>query len=100
MDTLIQADIFFFITTVITIVVGIILAVALVYVVSLLKDFKYIVKIIREGTDALAQDIHDLRREAKKEGLKVKSLLSFTDRFTNVVKSVKKTQKSKSKSKK
>ena len=78
MDTLIQADIFFFITTVITIVVGILVAVTLIYLVFLLKDLKHIAHTVRTGADILADDVNDLRKEIKREGVKVKSLVNFT----------------------
>ena len=78
MDTLIQADIFFFVTTVITIVVGILVAVSLIYLAFLLKDLKHIAHTVRTGADILADDVNDLRKEIKREGIKVKSLVNFT----------------------
>ena len=81
MDTLIQADIFFFITTIVTMVVGILVAILLVYAVFLVKDLKHIVRTWRAGTDILAKDATNLRAAIIKGGVKAKSLLDLTKLF-------------------
>ena len=78
MDTLIQADIFFFVTTVVAIVVGILVAVVLTYSALALRDLRHIAHTVRTGADLLADDIHDLRHEIKHDGVKLKSLINLT----------------------
>lgn len=78
MDSLIQADIFFFVTTIVTIVVGILIAVAITYLVFVLRDLKHIAHTVRTGADILADDVSDLRDEIKREGVKMKSLVNFS----------------------
>lgn len=78
MDSLIQADIFFFVTTIVTIVVGILIAVTLTYLVFVLRDLKHIAHTARTGADILADDVHDLRNELKRKGAKVKSIIDFS----------------------
>ncbi|OHB21443.1 MAG: hypothetical protein A2939_00975 [Parcubacteria group bacterium RIFCSPLOWO2_01_FULL_48_18] len=82
METLLKADIFFFITAVAIIIVAGMFAVALVYAVKILKDVKYISSRAKEETDKIAGDIDELRAEAKEEGGKLKYLFhSLTKLF-------------------
>ena len=94
MDTLIHADIFFFVTTIVVIVVGILFAIALIYLVMILKRVKNITEAVREETILFREDIHELRGSVKREGFKLKSMLNFGynifDRFNG-----KKSKKSK-----
>ena len=78
MDAFLQLDIFFFVTTVVTILVGILIAIALAYLAFILRDLKHITYTVRSGADILAEDIGDLRDEIKREGVKIKSLVDFT----------------------
>ncbi len=78
MDTLIQADIFFFVTTVVTIVIGVLIAVGLTYLVFVLRDLKHISHTVRTGADILADDISGLSQDIRRNGVKVKSLVDFT----------------------
>ena len=78
MNSLIQADIFFFVTTIVTIVVGILIAVALTYLVFMLRDLKHIAHTVRTGADILADDVNDLRGNIKRKGAKVKSMIDFS----------------------
>lgn len=67
MNTLIHADIFFFITTIVTIVLGILLAIALIYITIILADIREISRIARRESDEIAEDIHVLRKEVHSE---------------------------------
>lgn len=77
MNTLIHADIFFFITTTAVIFLTFILAIIGVYVVLILQDTKAITKKIKEESDELAGDLKELRGEIKKEGANLKKLFNF-----------------------
>ena len=68
MDTLVQADIFFFITSAAVVVVSIATLVALVFFIQILLDVRYTSKKIREETDKIISDVDDLRKFVKKEG--------------------------------
>lgn len=81
MDALIQTDIFFFVTTVVTIVIGIIGAIVLTCLAFLLNDLRQIAKTVRRQADLVATDVDDLRKEIQKEGVKVKSLVNFTQKI-------------------
>lgn len=77
MATLIHADVFFFITSIVTVVLGVLFAVALFYIVLILRDLRYLSDLARKGGDKLALDMDGLRDAAKAEGLKVKSIFDF-----------------------
>jgi hypothetical protein len=77
MDTLIHADIFFFVTTVVVIIVGIALTVALIYLAKVLSDIKEITKQVKEETILFREDIGELRGDIKKEGFRIERFMMF-----------------------
>jgi hypothetical protein len=77
MDTLIHADIFFFVTTVVVILVGIALTVALIYLAKVLSDIKEITKQVKEETILFREDIKGLRSDVKQEGFRVERFWMF-----------------------
>ena len=77
MGTLIQADIFFFITGIFVIFLTVGFGVALVYIIPILKDMRHLSALAREEGDKLAQDIDELRSAVKEEGMKAKSILGY-----------------------
>ena len=77
MATLIHADIFFFITSVVTVILGILVAVALFYIVLILRDLRHISDLAQKSGDKLAGDLDELREAAKEEGLKMKTIFDF-----------------------
>lgn len=77
MATLIHADIFFFITTIVTIVLGILFAVVIFYIILILRDLRHISELARKGGEKLAGDLDELRETAKEEGLKIKTIFDF-----------------------
>ncbi len=65
MNTLIHADIFFFVTTIVFVVIGILIAIALAFLIYILKDMKEMSRIIRrEGTE-IAEDMDMVRQELR-----------------------------------
>jgi hypothetical protein len=77
MNTLIHADIFFFVTTVVVIVVGITLTVALIYLAKVLNDVKEITKQVKEETILFREDIGELRGDIKHEGFRAERFWVF-----------------------
>lgn len=75
MDTLIHADVFFFVTAIAVVVVGFVLAVGGVYLILILRDLRYIIGRAREESDQIVQDIHDLRATVREEGVRLKMLI-------------------------
>ncbi len=75
METLIHADVFFFVTAIAVVVVGFVLAIGGVYLVLILRDVRYIVRQARTGSDQLSQDLHDLRVILRTEGSNLRTLI-------------------------
>lgn len=71
MNTLIHADIFFFITTIFIVFLTIGFVIMLAYIVPILKNIRYISALVRKEGDKLAQDIEGLRSTIKEEGSKI-----------------------------
>ena len=68
MNALVQADIFFFVTTAAIVVVTIAIVIALVFFIQILRDVRHVSKRAREESDRFLTDMEDLRRFLKKEG--------------------------------
>ena len=64
MQTLIHADIFFFIATIATAIIGIGIAVALVFIILILKNLHKLSETVRAEADHIAGDIDALRAKA------------------------------------
>jgi uncharacterized membrane protein YgaE (UPF0421/DUF939 family) len=77
MDTLVHADIFFFVSTVALIVIGIGVAIALFYLIRILKDISHVSGKVKEESDAIITDVRTLRGHIKTEGFKMKYLSGF-----------------------
>ena len=77
METLIHADIFFFITSIFVVFLTVGFGIALVYIIPILKDMRHLSALAREEGDKLTQDIDDLRGAVKEEGMKAKSILDY-----------------------
>ncbi|HTY39991.1 MAG TPA: hypothetical protein VMC43_02790 [Candidatus Paceibacterota bacterium] len=81
MDTLIHADVFFFVTAIAVVIVGFVLAIAGVYFILILRDVRYIARRAREGSDQLTQDVNDLRATLRAEGAQLKMLIDGLTRM-------------------
>jgi len=77
MDTIIKADIFFFITAIAVVIITIALSIVGYYIVLVMRDAKYISGKLRHATDELEGDFETLRQEVSQEGHKAKYLLDF-----------------------
>lgn len=77
MNTLLQADIFFFITSIAVVVVAIALCIGLWHCIHILRDARHITGKMRQAADALYGDFEHLRSEVKDEGRRAKFLVDF-----------------------
>ncbi|PIR97432.1 MAG: hypothetical protein COT91_01345 [Candidatus Doudnabacteria bacterium CG10_big_fil_rev_8_21_14_0_10_41_10] len=77
MESIIKSDIFFFVTTVITILLAILVAVVLVYLIKILRDAKKIIGHIKQEAEAIAKDITGLRETVRQEGEKIRKFVDF-----------------------
>ena len=76
MESLIHADIFFFITSIVAVILGILIAIILAYLVIILRDIREISRIARSETTDLADDIHTMRSEVHNQLRKNSSILT------------------------
>ena len=70
-DTLLRADIFFFITSVAVVIITVALAVAFFQFIQILRDVRYVSKRLREEADRILTDVEGVRKFVKKEGRQV-----------------------------
>ncbi len=82
MNPLIQANIFFVITSVAVILLTILGIVMLTYVVLILRDFRGISQKVREETDLIATDIDSARAHIKEKGASIGSTIDFFRELT------------------
>ncbi|MEO8637313.1 MAG: hypothetical protein ABI430_00225 [Candidatus Taylorbacteria bacterium] len=77
MDSLIHADIFFFITTIAVILLTLGLIVALVYAIRILKSVDHISTKVKEESDRVIEDLGELRSNVKDNGWKLGHIMRF-----------------------
>ena len=77
MESIIKADIFFFITSIAVAVFIIGMIIAMVYVIRILNDMKRISKTMLKESDKFANDIDSIREAVKSEGAKAKTIANF-----------------------
>ena len=74
MQSLVHADIFFFISTVCLVVLSILLAVALYYAIGILRNVREVSERITKASGDIERDLDALRYSVKSEGAKVKGI--------------------------
>ncbi len=62
MESIIKSDIFFFIATVMTVLVGLLVAVICVYVITVLRHIKFIVDKIRSVTEGVTSAMQTVQK--------------------------------------
>ncbi len=65
MDTLLKADLFFFVTTIVVAVWGVLLTIIFLYVISIIRAVKRMVERAHEELDSIAADFSDMRHTVK-----------------------------------
>lgn len=83
MDDFFRMDVFFVITTVFIIILGVLLSMALYRVIRILKDVEHVSENISKESDLIQEDVAHLRAHVRKEGFRLAHLFSF---FRSLVK--------------
>jgi hypothetical protein len=78
MQTLVHADIFFFISTLCLVVLSILAAVGLYYAIGILRDMREISARIKKASLDMEKDLDGLRNAVKAEGNKVRGIADLT----------------------
>ena len=81
MNDFLKMDIFFAVTTLITVVLGIFLAIVLWRLERVLKNVEHISEQVAIGSDALREDLMELRSNIKSGKGRLKSFFSFLGMF-------------------
>ncbi len=68
MNTLIHADIFFFIASIAFVVISICALVAIIYLIKILRDFSQVSQKVKEESGEIIADLHQLRGSIKAQG--------------------------------
>ncbi len=80
-ETLIHADIFFFITTIALVVISIGLSISLFYIIKILRNIRDISDKANKESDEIVADIQRLRRAVRDEGVKWKAVSDLVRLF-------------------
>ena len=83
MNTLIHADVFFFVTTIAVVVVTTAFTVAFVYFIGVLKNVRDVSESIKEEAGLIREDMREAREKNKRDGFKLKHIISLFSRFSN-----------------
>ena len=97
MDSLIHADIFFFVTTIAVIVAVIVLGVVAFYVIKILRDVVSVMKIVKAETEAVQNDVESARRYIKTKGVRLSTWIETIVAFFLARRSLKKRRRSRKK---
>lgn len=81
METLIQADIFFFISTLCLVTITAALLVAIYQVIKILRQIGNFLGTISEGTQALSDDLGEVRAKLRDRGVLTGFILSLMSAF-------------------
>lgn len=68
MDTLMKADIFFFVTTISVILLTLLAIVAFIYIVKILHNIRAISETIKNESNLIAEDMDDIRARVRSSG--------------------------------
>jgi hypothetical protein len=77
MDQFIQQDIFFFVTTIAVLLVSLLLSILLMYFIKIAHTTNYILKKVKVETDIISGELGELRRNIRKEGVRIKHFTKF-----------------------
>ena len=77
MDTVMKADIFFFITAIAVLIGAILLIIILIYGIKIVKDLLSISNRVKHEAELISMDIHEAREHIKKKGAEYSSMFDF-----------------------
>jgi uncharacterized protein (UPF0335 family) len=81
METLIHADIFFFITTIAVALVTVGIVIALAYLIKILRNVSEVSEKVKEEGAEILEDIHTMRHDLKRDGFRFRFIKNFFARL-------------------
>ena len=80
MEDFLKMDVFFVVATIVAVVVGLLVSVALYYVIRLLRIITHITEQVEEEAITIRKDIAEVRTRVHKEGLRFKLLSGLLEK--------------------
>jgi predicted RNase H-related nuclease YkuK (DUF458 family) len=80
-ESLVHADIFFFVSTMALVVISIGIGIALFYAIRILRTVRDIAEKVQEESEQAISDLRKLRHELRDEGMKWKHVADLTRHF-------------------
>lgn len=77
MQEILKADIFFFVTTIVVVLVGICLIIFLIYALQIIADVKFISRKVKQESEEFIQDAKEMREAIKEKGTSLVGILSL-----------------------
>jgi len=77
MNEILNANIFFFVTTIAVVIFVILGIIALYYLILILKNAKDVSQRIEKGSEMIGEDIIELRKNVKTEGFRLVYFITF-----------------------
>jgi uncharacterized membrane protein len=81
MNSLIHADIFFFVSTIALILISIGIIIIIVYIIKILRTVSEVSDKVKEESTEIIHDIHTLRGDIRREGFQARYIKSFFGRL-------------------
>lgn len=72
-----QANVFFFVTTITVAVIGIFAGIILFYVLKIVRDVREITEKMKRKSDEISMDIDDLRARIREDGVRFRDVAMF-----------------------
>jgi len=76
-NSLIQANIFFFLTSISVVLLTLLIIAVLMYMMLILRDFRGVSHKVKEEADLIAMDIDEARAHLKREGSDMKNTYDY-----------------------
>jgi hypothetical protein len=92
MDLVLQTNIFFYITSAAVVVVTVLVCVVLYYVARILRDVREVTDRVKRGTEHLADDLENLRRDIKQDGMHLRDIAMYFVRRAGIIPGAKSTR--------
>ncbi len=81
METIMKSEIFFFISSIATVILTILIGIMAAYLIRILRNVDNISEKAKDEADLIKEDVADLRQNIRDEGIKVKSFVSFFNKL-------------------
>ncbi|MCK5095856.1 MAG: hypothetical protein KAR24_00720 [Candidatus Pacebacteria bacterium] len=77
MNSVLQSDVFFFISSVSVVFITVVFLIAIMYVIKILRDIHGFLATIRKGTETLSEDLSEVRMKLNDKGVWTGFILSI-----------------------